>query len=399
MTSSAQTKLFFKILLFWSLTALNPLAAMAQMAKMPLEYSVPLKFAVVGDGLELGPVEIVYDLESSKGQTLDLGIFKFNEENFFVKLMRADRIDSRLIPALGPSANKELVFLVRWPDNFVREGTFEMVSRSGRTLWTADLTPKVLGEWKSDQLAIEDFMVRNKKVSRASIKAWPFFRYQYGVRDISMKQIPLKEAKDPVRFCMSYREDNNYTRMCTAQYILRRTKQGMELLRLRLSLIPPRVIAMSEEGKLAGVIKVEKDKPAQFYAELSGGMTFDFVASFIPLNVVDMVEETGSGWVKLVGEGRPPIVRHRILNPDETNKLVEFFGWQRTIGDQRKYWEARIDLKDPVIYIGGNGGGLFRQRLDIKKIPTEAIRPRLKEKPSILPILMVQKFLEENNQT
>lgn len=339
------------------------------------DFPIPLRFDVVGNGLELPPIALQYDLASGQGDRLMLGSIEVSEATTMVNLLPASRLDSRLTKNIPIEQMKDWVFLFQWPENLMQEGHLEVISRTGRVLWDLEIDERARDAWKAQQNAWRDVLLK-AKFKKDDIDRFPIFKVQYGLRNVTELNSPFWSLQEPFRFCFTYRQGGGQTRLCTSQYEIRKAKNQPRLLSLPLTPAPPRVILMNESGKLADRIVVPLGKPVQFYAELRSGLSYEFVASPRATNVMDMVEDKSGqfGWITTESDNSP-LDQTALLNKENIPEWVEWIGWQQTIGDFRKFWRTKVPLKDSFLMVQGEGGGAFRQDLVISKLPRDEIRP------------------------
>lgn len=342
------------------------------------EYPVPLWFEVIGEGVTMEPLKLEYDLESSQGRTLQMGSMSMNRGNFRAALLPANRLDGRLFKVLPKAAEKDKVFLFQWPEGFLADGLLEVISRSGKVLWTYDVDKRKKEYWAS-QLALWKQVLKQSGYKDDEIDGLPFMQYQFGIRDAENQDLPFWNVNESFRFCLSRAgKESGQTRLCSHFYETVKSPQGnVSILPLAQALAPPRVIALNRSAPLRQSLAVTYGKPVQFYAETADGLSYEFFSTPKKLNVVEMTEEGEEQSVNLVAEGATPIAPYDVLRDKEFSELTEFFGWEQTIGDFRVFWRTKLERSSPMILIQGEGGGAFLQRFVITKLPREALRPYL----------------------
>jgi hypothetical protein len=92
---------------------------------------------------------------------------------------------------------------------------------------------------------------------------------------------------------------------------------------------------------------------------------------------MDMTDTKKADQIRIVAWGIRPTTPSTILNPDIYSSVTRAIGFESTIGDMRKFWEAIITSEDPKLYLPGQGGGLFTQRFGLSEIPRANARPYL----------------------
>ena len=338
------------------------------------DFSIPLRFEVLGGGVDMPPLQLEYDLETSKGKSLSIGGNSFEESTFFVALLPTSKLDSQLSRVMGRELATEYSFIINWPVYLLPEGTFELISRSGNVLWSFDINDRKKKEWNTQ---LEDWKVKlkNNNVSEVYFTKATLFKTSYGIRNVKEKQTPLWDIKEPLRFCISKYEGNNHTRICSVFYELATSAGLYQMNKLKSTPQPPRVIVNNEEAPLKNNFDVSAGKPVQFYCEISSGASFEFNAIPSQMNLVEMTKGDGKNLIQVVGYGAKPTQEYRLLNQGKADFFEKYFGFDKTIGDLRTFWRTELKMDTPYLFVPGNGGGIFKQRFVINKLPTDKIRP------------------------
>jgi hypothetical protein len=84
-----------------------------------------------------------------------------------------------------------------------------------------------------------------------------------------------------------------------------------------------------------------------------------------------------SNSIRIIGFDTPPNQEYEILNEGSNSGWIEAIGFQSTIKDPRVFWTTQVSKEGSVLYFPGRGGGLFRQKLELRGIPTAEVRPYL----------------------
>lgn len=335
--------------------AFSALSVLAQNTVVPNEkYTLPMRFDVVGDGVDQLPLELDYDLESAGGAELKMGSITLSRNTTGLKVLTF-------------SDKSFLGFF--YPAQLFHQPTIEAISRTGKVLWSLVLVKRLQDAW-AGQLGKWNETNKEKNEIFDSVIAFSTSDRNFG----------LLNLREPFKICFSEQAGSwngltGQTRVCTPLYELKRTKP-LSLQVYPISPAPPRVIAFNEAGALKDRRKLEYGLPVQFYAELSNGMVVDFLAIPKKLRLVEMLQ-LSSGAVSMMGEGVRPLQSHRKFEREKASRWMEYLGWVDTIGDLREFWEVSIDKENPQVMISGTGGGIFLQRFVITKLPTEDMRPYL----------------------
>jgi hypothetical protein len=211
------------------------------------EYPQPIYFDAAGNGVEVLPLMLDYDLSAG---VLQMGSLKMQPDDFYVDLVTLKK---------NKSSGTEDVFVIQWPENFMHNGTLELISRTGKILWSKKIEEIDLDDWKS-QLA-----------------GWKTSA-QYGIRNATSSNTPLWDLNEPFRACLTKGDDKVQTRLCSAQFRMEMVKTKPRIFKIAYSPQPPRVILNNQQAPLKQSMEVKIGEPIQFYAELSDGSSYEFYA-------------------------------------------------------------------------------------------------------------------------
>jgi hypothetical protein len=342
----------------------------------------PMYFDVVGDGVTVLPVELDYDITTNDGSAIRMGPFRMDSGNFFADVVQIGKMDSKLSPLLPKESAGEWIFVFRWPEEFMHQGKLELISRSGRVIWEQEIGEEQKKAWAKSLEPWKQIMAKNG-YNPQQVAVRPIFNIQYGVRDIEKKETPFFSLNEPFRFCFSRKQGPGMTRMCSPQSEMNREGGRLRIKSVALSPQPPRVIIMGEPAKLTDIIQLPLNKPVSFFAENKYGMSYEFFALPRKAIIIDMVK-SDNGTISIALTGEEPLTPSIRIN-DRKNlsfveRLYDSIGWQETIGDFRKFWRIQMDAKNPFVMVDGIGGGSFKQKFEIKKVPEESMRPKLDDR-------------------
>jgi hypothetical protein len=337
-----------------------------------LPFNRPLRFEVLGDGVEVPPMELEYDL--SQAGTLKIAGIDIEPKSMFALLIDGKGLDARLTPTLAAAEARQKYFIFSWPELLIPEGQLEMISRSGKVVWSLNVNADVKKSWQTQLKIFRDKMA-GAGVSKADIEAAKLSQISLAV---PVNSNPRKNfvgvQHEPYRFCLSKTEENGYSRLCTSLYETHRNGKAFKIVLFPISKSPARVIAFNEVAPLQKSFTVTKGQLVQFFAEIESGISYEFVGEPSPINLVEMIADKGGERASLTAWGPKPMQVAEDLNVEETGYFTEVFGFQQTIGDLRNFWQTKISLKNPVIYLPGIGGGCFKQKFVITKLPDESLR-------------------------
>ena len=150
----------------------------------------PMYFDLINDGVTLAPLELTYDLESEGGEALLMGPLRMDGRNFFADLIPASRLDSKLAPVLTKADSTELVFLFHWPEELIHEGTLEMISRTGRVVWSAEIDDKSKDRWR-EQSEPWRALLEKSGLSHEEALNRSFSKVVFGIRNVEKSDFPF----------------------------------------------------------------------------------------------------------------------------------------------------------------------------------------------------------------
>ncbi|MBC7370680.1 MAG: hypothetical protein H7326_03890 [Bdellovibrionaceae bacterium] len=318
-------------------------------------------------------MELEYDMTQKKGNALKIGDVTIDDQSFFFALVPVAKFHPKLGAIVGNKEASKTALVFRWPEPLLQSGQLEMISRTGSVLWKLDISDSDRVSWNEKlatwKMELEKKGVKTEKLSRSSV-----FYTQFGILDVFSRG--LKPANESFRFCLTQLQGRSQSRLCSSRYVLRGSKNSQVMSKIR-STGKPRVLLQSAAAPLKQIVPVPKDGPTSFFAELGGGESYEFIAVPNPLNLMDLSDTRDPKKLRIVAWGTRPTIDSNILNPDDYSAVTKAIGFEPTIGDLRKFWEAFILADDPKIYLPGQGGGVFAQRFDLAQVPQAAARPYL----------------------
>lgn len=317
-----------------------------------VEFSMPFSFDFSRDFNVLLPLEFDYDLTKEAGATLMLGPVALNQTQFNFTLGRL----SKLYPGLEDVE----VLLIRWPEQLFKRGSLEMISRGGRVLWKYEIADSDLADWKAK--------IAGKKSDRVST---------LGILDPSLKGAPFSSVDEPFRFCLSQGQSDKLTRLCSDQHISQKTKEGLRLARQTVK-TPLRVLLQNQAAPTKKVVVVDRKKRIQFYADLTSGISYEFVTMPPKANITDISTTSIAKLYRVSGWDVFPLSPYKTVKEEVYPDWVKKFNFYPTILDERKFWEAGVRAESPVLYFPGDGGGVFRQKMNLANIPPAEARAYLR---------------------
>lgn len=337
-------------------------------------YSKPLYFDQIDNGLTFLDPELVYDLETSQGQSLKMGDVELSDKTFFVTLLGLDRAHPQM-KRIANSLSKKPALILRYPDKLISSGTFEMLSRTGDVLWATQITEEDRGNWNKKLEQWRSELIKNGAPAQ-QLKRAGLFATQFAVEEFPTEV--LSRADRIFKFCLSSKTDKGSARLCSQWYGARKKGNTLQLALARVADIQPRVLVFNKVAALKSTVSVKAGEPVNFFAELKKGQSYEFIAEPSLIDLADITDTNRPNILKLIGFNTRPTQGSILLNPDEVDSFKMKIGFAETIGDFRKFWAVAVKRDDPHLFFPGQGGGVFCHRFELKLIPREVSRPYLR---------------------
>ena len=350
------------------LTSLNLRAEPAESSVQSADFPHGLYFDIYNTG-PLPKMEFDYDISGAEGKTLFVGGTELNEKTFYFAVGPL----AKMLPQFPQFAGKDgdrNVLVLRWPENLLKSGTIEVISRSGNSLWKSEITDKDVNRWKNRLAAWQKKLGLNPKV-----KPLPaLFTTQMAVMDWTQSVSNITNSQEWFRFCLTQNEGTNFTRLCSSRYMPKTTLSGIGLAKQVITDGNVRVLLKNEEAALKGTVEVPPDVPLQFYCDLASGMSYEFSATPPKIYIADLAETRIPNLIRVTGWDIFPQSPFSRIRVEQYSKWVEMTGFQPTIKDDRKFWQAGLKAETPYFYFPGVGGGVFKQKFNVTGIPKESLR-------------------------
>ncbi len=332
------------------------------------DFNKPLYFDQVDNGLVLPPLELDYEL-AADGKSFRIGNVLLSDKTFSVSFVPLAKAHPQLNQILSGSENDHMSLVFFAPEYLINPTAIEMVSRTGKVLWSYrfaenDLTNwnKRLDGWRKDLIT--------KGIAAGAVARSGIFAARFAFTDARSAGIPLWNQKESFRFCLSEIRGRNSSRVCSQRYGMDASGDGaISMLKVRVEPVKPRVLLHGQEVKAKQSLVVPMDSPTSFYVEMVGGESYEFITLPNKLELMDIADTVKPNVLRIVGYDTRPLGRSVILNPDQYSTLTKMLGFEATIGDPRKFWAAALSKDDAKIYLPGEGGGVFKQRFELSQIP------------------------------
>lgn len=350
------------IFIMFSVFCAAPLWGQAPSTLRSVGYPKGLYFDFSNDTSILNLPEFEYDLTVDKGMSLVMGPVTLNEKTFNFLLGKM----GTLLPGTKADDAATEILLIRWPEPLLKQAQLEMISRSGKVIWSHQITAKDLESWKN-------------KVGATKVGS----SYRIGILKPSSEGAPFAKTDEGFRFCLTDGSGAQMTRLCSDIYIARKVKNSLVLARQVLK-NEIRVLLQNEEAPQKNILAFQRNQTVQFYADLASGMSYEFVSKPPPAYIMDISPTTKPDLYRVLGWDNLPVGRYRIIPREQYGRITQMLGFQATIKDERKFWEAGVKTDNPVMYFPGSDGGIFKQKIDLGNVPPPLARVYLsKDTPDV----------------
>lgn len=330
--------------------------------------TLPLPFAIEQNKIIKNPIEIDYEIDEAKKDSLKIGPFVFSDKTFAIILREPKALSPNIQDYQKKAFDKKSLFMA-FPPFFYGNIKLELISKSGFVLWKKDISQADIAEWAQLKRKIKEDSTDKKNTVLDQFRA-----VLWDVRSLGLK---IDDIKDSFRFCLSTDKDKMQMSACTSYYGVKKTNGNSTFARVK-TMAHARVLAQGEVQKLHGVVNVGLNETASFYAELQTGETFQFVTPLKSIPLLDVVRKK-EGSFRVIFSDLQPYSPAELLNKEDTDSLVTKVGFNSTIGDFRKFWSVEVLDSEPIVYLPGEAGGIFKVTFLKDAIPSDEIRPKVEE--------------------
>lgn len=337
----------------------------------------------------LEPQKIDYDL--TQKNVIRLGPYLLTENLVSLQMTReqGEFVDVEFGLELRKRKGSVYVISFRWPTDYLRTGTLEIINEKGESFWRKPITETELASWKDllEQKSVSnEDMVKLRELPKdqqaAIIRPQKLnavhARSVYGLAHKGFVEIPIAQIKEPFRFCVRKEDGKGQVALCSRQYKFIR-KFGVYSLSPVQKSVRPRVLVNDKEVTLKGTaIFLDYETPIKFAALLQNGTYYEFISKPKEIKVVDLIYDSEKDDVNIIGYGDQPMGQvDESFYADSVH--WGFLNFMPTIGDLRKFWRASASPKAPYVYLRGDGGAPFRQAFNFESLPTTKARIELSD--------------------
>src|SRR5437868_7441768 len=157
-------------------------------------------------------------------------------------------------------------------------------------------------------MSLEEKGLKIETLSKNSV-----FSTQFGILDVFSKG--LKAYNESFHFCLTQSQGRSQSRLCSQRYVLRGAKGSPQMTKVKTA-AQPRVVLQSAAAPLKQTLPVAMDAPTNFFAELGGGESYEFIGVPNKLNLMDLSDTKDPQKLRIVAWGTRPTIESNILNPD-----------------------------------------------------------------------------------
>ena len=198
------------ILSFGSLSLhAEPSEATMQATMQSAEFPRGLFFDINNTGV-MPPMEFEYDLSDPEGRNLVVGGTELNDRTFYFAVGPLSKMLSQFPDFAGKEGGQSALIL-RFPENLLKNGSLEVISRNGNSLWKTEISENDVNKWKNRLAGWQKKLGLNPK-----IKPLPaLFTTQMAVMDWTKMVNNIANSQEWFRFCLTQNEGTSFTRLCS----------------------------------------------------------------------------------------------------------------------------------------------------------------------------------------
>lgn len=338
------------------------------------KFAIPMYFELREDSVKILPAEFEYDLSLDGSRTLRVGNVIVNQKSFGFGCRTLGQLLPQMKGSVTDSELNQSYLFLKWPTQLIAGGQIEMVSQDGQVFWRSRISADVINRWQKQVEVWKSTALTRVRGAKASDLKSGLFQAQIGF-PIDLSQASFSGQRS-YRFCLSQKSGRAYSKLCSSWYVNRKKESQLIMAKLP-SELRPRVLLQNAEAPLKGVVQAPQDLPMRFYADLSFGESYEFIAQPAIPQLMEVSAKESEGKHVLIGYGIPPNQQVTILNPDTESSIAKALGLESTIKDNRKFWSLQIPREQTDLYFPGQGGGLFHQKFEFQSIPSDQLRPFL----------------------
>lgn len=322
-----------------------------------------LAYPPLKNGMSVRPPVIAYSVD--KTEDLILNGVVINSDSFKAWAGPLKKFKSKKRPDMDPSTN---VVFFTIPQGMALDGDLHILSEDGKEIFTKSLTLTDLDQGKLVARGVEsDFWgSANPTLQTSALVEF----------EEAEKTLLNPKLKSGFRFCLKKNDEKLFSSFCTPYYRYSKKDQGIKI---QTQSSTTKVFVNKKESATEGTVPVESKKIARFLATSIKGFSVEFSSEVPELNLLDFYSDSSGQWIYLLGQGDYAISPQNKHFPAVVpGSLTDFFHWDATIGDIHDHWVVTTSVADPHIVLKGKGGGLFLYGLEVKSIPSESMRLRLR---------------------
>lgn len=337
------------------------------------------------NGVEQPKISFNYKVTDS---TIDFSDHQISQNTLFFYLGNL----GALSPEIFKNADfqqEQIYFLLTIPKAFMQKGLINFLDEGGNLFYSFDLekNPEAIKIGESlRKILQEKNLITQSNEEPLTIVA--------SLVEMNMISRVLESKNTLFKVCFENQSQKWFQKICTPSYKYY-PKQSMS--KVQSKIYGDRVLINDETVGTSGESVVFEDKEVHFFAANKSGYIFEFAVKPQPILLTDFYsfsssadenKSTSSGGnftprFHLIGHTNIPIGKNiRLFNFEDEATWRFKLGWLPTIGDFKRYWRGEFDLKEPLIYVQGNFGGLFIHRFKIDRIPDYSLKPKVDESTS-----------------
>jgi hypothetical protein len=335
----------------------------------PTEFSLPVLFEPTVNGVKASPLEFRYDISHEGEIYVGPNIYGIN--SFIVSYFES-KDQQNFLGTLENASPASALLLIKWPREFVESGILSVVNTFGAVLWELEIREKDIREWK-------EYLEEKKEHVKKPNMAY-FFESTYGLRGVP--EDFLEKVSGSFRFCLTAKQNQYQSSVCTQRYSLRK-ESSFYILKRHNDHFAPQVFINQKHAAVKGSVPVLPGDMFSFFAQASNGIIYETVTSPINPNLLEMVNHPEQNAVSIYGYEPIPFGDVEVLHNEKREDFFTRFLWGQTIGDLRKYWTRMLPKDKPYLYYPGYSGAWFVQEYSFPEtFPSEKNRVYISNRES-----------------
>lgn len=254
---------------------------------------------------------------------------------------------------------------------------------SGELIWSQSLTTDDANTWESKKQSFLSWIKNKKEKVSFDSNLWTS-RFKVNISEFN--ESILNSQKKTLRFCFNTTEKAFSTHICSPIFKFKKNFNKQWRIVREKKQVATSFYLDNKPRKLIENLQLEANKIFSSKIYLSNGVMLEFyVKTHQPL-LIDFWFDSISKKINFLGHTYLPIGSFTEIQTFDPKSIWTQIGWLPTIGDFKNYWIMEVDPENPEIMMRGEGGFLFRQKIELENLPTT-------ERVQIIPPLYTATYL------